>query len=398
MRSPAALNQKQGTKTVDYRRAPHAATPEVHQVRTEQLKIRLWELGNIHDALLKIHKGDRITNLNASTPQEMVGSLAGKLALERQGDLALSGHSFGAASVAQWLKSVHYSPYTGAPSDFKPVATFKPDSLIKSHNLIGPQTPLILLDIWLLPLRSPQTRWLWDKPLPSYTASGPGGAGILAVESQAFFKWRVHLKLTKKFLSPPQGQAQGGEDKKWTDAHLYYPSKSAHLSQSDFGILFPWVTKRVFASEEPERVLRLNVRAILQLMRERGAAVAPTSAEDMELATGADKERVETDTPSQSGTRTSKGEENWDVDILSTEEGKVRGWNWLSLDTSDMTDVTGEDEEGEKEEGEGQSAMGGGEEEGSAARRGSNSGEPMQKALQNEVMSSTPEGKENGKL
>ena len=66
--------------------------------------------------------------------------------------------------------------------------------------------------------------------------------------------------------------------------------------------------------------MKLNVRAILQLLRNTGIDVGKTSAADMELS----------DTP--------KEDTNNDTLILG-KEGQVRGWHWLSTDVEDLADV-----------------------------------------------------------
>lgn len=48
---------------------------------------------------------------------------------------------------------------------------------------------------------------------------------------------------------------------------FYYVHKSAHLSQSDFGILFP---RAIRGADGAERILDLNVRAVVQWLREAG--------------------------------------------------------------------------------------------------------------------------------
>lgn len=346
-RNPESLRKHDST-TTDYRRAPHAATQEVHDIRTSQLRVRMYELGLIYDALIRTELGKTPSNLNNSSTT-LLPTFNNKLALHQPGEVSFAGHSFGAATVSQFVKSVFYSPYTDAPPEFEPLFTPKQDSEIKKQ--ITPNSPLILLDIWLLPLRSPSSRWLWNKPLPCYAKGGPGGQGVLAVESQAFWKWRVHLKVTKRFLSPDPG-CVGTMRQCETDSrpppHFYYATASAHLSQSDFGILFPWATKRFMGVEEPERVLRLNTRAVLQLMRQQGIPVSPTSVKDMELTVDGEKTENPTSAPSQ------------DEQIFST-MGAIRSWNFLDLDVSDMTDVKAEDEEQQQDHGQGQSAMGGGE-------------------------------------
>ena len=62
--------EKAGSKhsrTVEYKKLPHTPSPEVEDGRNEQLKIRLWELGLVHDSLLKIDEGAGVTNLNTSS-------------------------------------------------------------------------------------------------------------------------------------------------------------------------------------------------------------------------------------------------------------------------------------------------------------------------------------------
>lgn len=168
---------------------------------------------------------------------------------------------------------------------------------------------------------------------------------MLAVESQTFFKWRVHLKATKRLLSPdPASEEYDYSDT--TEPNLFYAASSAHLSQSDFGVLFPWVGRKVFSAEEPERVMKLNVRAILQVLRNRNIEIGKTCAEDMELSDTAKVDTV-------------------DDELILGRNEEVRGWNWLSTDVADLKDVDvdeGEEmkqpsEEGELLKGEGEERL-----------------------------------------
>lgn len=135
----------------------------------------------------------------------------------------------------------------------------------------------MLLDLWTLPLLSSPTSYLWSKPLPAYNSRQ--GSPPLAILSEAFFKWTSNLQESKRALSPPAGNPSALE----AAPHIFYPVSSAHLSQSDFGPLFPWTTKKIFKAEDPDRTLRLNVRAILESLRRSGVKVADTSASDMEI-------------------------------------------------------------------------------------------------------------------
>jgi platelet-activating factor acetylhydrolase len=316
---------KNSRRTVDYNRISHTPCPEVELARTAQLKIRLWELGCIHDALLKIDNGVDLTNLNMPSVHNLPG-FKNKMEVQEPGSIIFAGHSFGAATVVQLVKSTFYSAETAnAPASYEPIFTPSPRSAIVQQ--ITSKNPVILLDTWCFSLRFSTTRWLWNKPMPCYAKDGPGGCALLAVESQTFFKWRAHLKATKRLLSPnPASKSYRTEDDGRPAPHFFYPSASAHLSQSDFGILFPWFTRRVFAAEEPVRVMKLNVRAILQLLREQRVPVSATSAADMELES-------KTNSATQGDSR-----------IFSTEPGVIRGWNYLSINADDLSDVTIDDD------------------------------------------------------
>ncbi|RDL38688.1 putative platelet-activating factor acetylhydrolase 2 [Venustampulla echinocandica] len=306
-----------GKKVVDYVRISHTPSPEVEQQRNAQLRTRLWEMGLVHDSLIKLDNGMSLTNLNSSSIT--LSPFKDKMDVHTPGKITFAGHSFGGATVTQLVKSTFYSPLTSsAPASYTPL--FTPSSRSSIAEQITPQTPLILLDVWCFPLRAESTRWLWDKPFPCYSTGGPGGAALLAVESQAFFKWREHLQATKRLLSPdpsstsPHQNFNDSEGREIPTPNFYYAASSAHLSQSDFGILFPWFTKRFMAVQEPERIMRLNVRAVLQTLRNCGIEVSKTSHADMELE---DDKAATTDD---------------DTAILSSE---LRGWNFISTDLSE---------------------------------------------------------------
>lgn len=347
---------KHSKRTIRYRKIPHVPSPEVEAGRTAQLKTRMWELGCIHDSLLKIGEGKLISNLNTSSVSLL--PFANKMEVLKPGSIIFAGHSFGAATVAQFVKSTYYSPKTSeAPASYQPI--FTPSSRSAIAEQITPETPLILLDMWCLSLRASTTRWLWNKPLPCYAPSGPGGAGLLAVESETFFKWRVHLKATKAFLSPnPSDASQTVEMDGRPGPSIFYATASAHLNQSDFGLLFPYVTKKMFACEEPERLMTLNVRAILQLLRSRGVTVAPTSPADMELFPSAvlssksktslgSKSSASIASSLSSGSDKSWGKRRMEGDdmILSPKPDTIRGWHFIDTDLKSLDDVDFENDE-----------------------------------------------------
>ena len=250
-------------KSVDYISLPHQPLPEVEEGRNEQLKIRCWELSNVHDALLKLDAGKSLTNLQASKEPSRLSIFESKLDVKRPGKICWAGHSFGASTMVQFLKSV----YHGGSVLFK-----TPSSDLKQQ--ITPASPLSLLDLWAMPLSGSSTSTLFNQPLPAYC--GSPSSMPLAILSKGFYNWSTNLQYTLQAICAPSAEAS-------EKPYIFYPISSAHLSQSDFGLLYPWLTKKVMKAEEPERTLKLNIRAILEQLRWSGIEVASTSALDMEV-------------------------------------------------------------------------------------------------------------------
>lgn len=307
-------------ESVNYRALPHKPSPETDENRNKQLQIRLWELGLIHEALLKLDSSPtQLHNVLASTSQDSdrLGMFASALDVHTPGKISWSGHSFGAATVIQFIKSVYY--HESRPSNGYTLL-YRPSLHSSLVSQVTPSTPIALLDLWTGPLLSSPTSYLWSKPLPAYNSRD--GSPPLAILSEAFFKWTTNLRETKRAISSPVGQNAALEAK----PHIFYPNSSAHLSQSDFGPLFPWATRKIFKAEDPERTLRLNVRAILESLRRSGIKVADTSALDMELESS--------DTP---GLEQRKGNQTiqlaQDHKILAT-DGSIKGWIAIPLNDS----------------------------------------------------------------
>lgn len=254
----------------------HDLTPEIMKERNAQLRIRLWELELLYTALSSLNHGENLTNLAGDN----VPSLAKKLDL-RPSKLTWGGHSFGAATMVQFVKSVFWhqtlpkiNGETGSESTFEPLYTPAENSGVK-HQITS-DSPIILLDLWAMPLRGEATMWLWEKPLPCYAVEGSTKRNVLAIMSEQFYKWKTLLERMKAVLSkdPVEYERSKGSMVISSDGpRLFYAPKTAHLSQSDFGLLFPWATKRLLNAEEPERTLVLNTRAILQLLRENQISV-----------------------------------------------------------------------------------------------------------------------------
>ena len=345
----APISFMQATKTTEprsipYNRVSHSVSPTVHAARDDQLKIRLWENSLVHAALLRIDSEEKLTALGcketSSTPR-VLSEMAHVLDIHRPGAITWAGHSFGAATTIQLVKSVYWRCSNPAAKGYTPLFTPSSDSpLVKQ---ITARSPVIILDLWAMPLQSPSTTWLRTKPMPSYDVSSPlaaGGGSLLVILSEAFFKWRSNLNEIRRALAPPilEGKNSG---QRFSKPRFFYPLNSAHLSQSDFGILFPWFTRKIFGAMEPERVVRLNARVILQTLRENGIDVAATkqidAEEGQETHYGAES-KVETHNETITGRlETNQG----DCQILAA-DGSIRGW--VSVGTEEDSEEESKDD------------------------------------------------------
>ncbi len=302
---------------------PHTTSKEVEDGRSEQLKIRLWEMNLIYEATLKLDRGENVSNLAAEASHDdrktsskgELSMFAFNLDVHTPGHISWSGHSFGAATIYQFVKSVFYRPTESTPTSYQPLYV-PSDSSITSQ--ITSSSPISLLDMWCLPLFTSATDWLSKQPLPCYAPGGPGGSHVVAILSEAFFKWRGNLIQTKRALSADPS-AEHPSSLHHTPPNIFYPIASAHLSQSDFGVLFPWLTKKFLKADDPVRTILLNARAILEVTRRAGLEVAETSIAAMEDEAGLKL--------SIKGDRASIGQ---DRKILAT-DGSVRGWIALKL-------------------------------------------------------------------
>lgn len=356
-----------GSKIQEYTKYSHTPSDEVWKARDSQLKIRLWELNLLVEALAKIDCGAALKNLcvASTTPEDALTWFRQIFDIETPGKVIFAGHSFGACTTLQLVKSVYWANNEhppevaeldhGAPTQTQ-LFTPRPDATI-SH-LITPTTPTILLDMWTLPLRSPFTQSLANLPMPHFTPENPnGGDAILSVLSSAFAAWKDNMEGHQRALADPYAvvpakaapMANGPlknpylsnliradadsasdsgyesetaseapsspassvcHDKPRQKAHVFYPLRSAHLSQSDYGVLFPTITKYLAKGQEPQRTIVLNVRATLEVLRRSGIEVRPKL-----------------------------GMPTIDDRILSTQAGLVRGWVSVNADAEGEGEV-----------------------------------------------------------
>ncbi|RYF50570.1 MAG: SDR family NAD(P)-dependent oxidoreductase [Cytophagaceae bacterium] len=300
------------SKIVDEIKISHSPSPEVYAARDKQLRIRCYEASLIHAALLKIDNGEKVDNLDDNTSHskkervEVLSRFANQLDVQTPGRITWAGHSFGACTTIQFLKSVSYAKER--PQNAHSPLIVPTDPSLTSQ--ITPASPVLLLDLWTLPLRSPTQSWLFERPLPSYTDSSIGGKNILSIMSQAFFKWTGNFNDVRRAIAPPKNFSGA-------KPHLFYPATSQHFSQSDFGVLFPFLTSKLLKTEDPERILLLNTRAMLQVLRDMDIEVADVGEKNLE---GEKEETILK--PSRSGEETVKG---WVRVAVSDAEGKDSG-------------------------------------------------------------------------
>ncbi|RWA12820.1 hypothetical protein EKO27_g2284 [Xylaria grammica] len=331
-----------GTKRmIPYTQIAHNATEEVHELRNTQLQIRLWELGLLHEAILKIDEGEKVMNLNKNTPS--LDHFSKQLQVHDPGSIIFAGHSLGATSVVQFLKSVFYAGRPELEAMETPLYTPNWESSICRQ--ITPQNVTILLDLWCFPLLARSTKPLFNLPLPVYDSSSspsqpPGGNAILAVASEDFFKWRDQLHTTARLLSPDPSAYIVAPPNGIKTPHFFYVKRSAHLNQSDFALLFPWITRKVFGSAAPGRALRLNIRALLQVLRVNDIPVAGTRSVDL-----VDNRARDTKGEASDGETVSlrRGEVCTDDAVILEREGNaikeddtgtdelVQAWRWIDI-------------------------------------------------------------------
>jgi platelet-activating factor acetylhydrolase len=160
-----------------------------------------------------------------------------------------------------------------------------------------------------------------------------GGDALLTVLSEAFFNWNGNMNDTKRALNASVSPDLLNSSGMRLVPHAFYPESAAHLSQSDFNILFPWLTSKVFKTKDPERLLKLNVRAILQLLRINNVEVAPIQKAELERDgikgledSGSDSE--------QDIKQMSEKSLSWSLDArILDPNGGIPGWRSISMDS-----------------------------------------------------------------
>lgn len=291
---------------VPYQKHAHRPDPEVLEARNKQLRIRLWELELLYSAINALNEGKPLNTYSTSNPPSFTSSLD-----LSPGKVTWAGHSFGGATAVQFVKSIFYheslpTPPQDSADDWTPL--YKPSANHALVSQITPQSPLILLDLWTMPLRGYLTEWLWRKPLPCYTSSNKSASNVLAIMSTEFTGYTELITRMKALLSANPVEAlaklESADEESMSvsatssnetltnlesEPLLFTTPQSAHLSQSDFGPLFPYVNRRFLKVDDPDAKIQVNTRAILQAMRMNGTEVGSVLPDKLEETNGWDE-------------------------------------------------------------------------------------------------------------
>jgi hypothetical protein len=190
----------------------------VLNARNAQLRIRLWELEQLFAVLSELNAGKTFTNYATAGTRSKSGPLLKGAMDMRPGKIIWAGHSFGACTTVQFVKSIYY--HQDLPSmegtefennlDWRPLLRATENSKLVSQ--ITAESPMVLLDLWAMPLRAGLTRWLWEKPLPCYERKLEEGqptppTNVIAIVSSEFYKWPELLNRMKAALSARPAEA-----------------------------------------------------------------------------------------------------------------------------------------------------------------------------------------------
>ncbi|KAJ9644283.1 uncharacterized protein PV06_05259 [Exophiala oligosperma] len=276
--------------------------PGMHEARDEQLSIRLFELSAAYQALEVMNGGQILPNLAGEG-----GFTLPKGSLDMSpGNVIWAGHSFGGTSTVQFVKSVFYSEAHGDDAK-SPLLWQEPSSSLKAQ--VTPHSPVVLLDPWFLPLRSPKTEMLLRRPLPCHEAEiGKNSARTVVLMCSEFaYHWpechshmpvvaganpsnvkvqtieeyreeiarykdqREYMNKSKeqraKYLAraetekdpDKEGRSQVSEEQ----VSMYVLHETTHVTHSDFGIMFPWMVWWFTGQRRPVLATRNIARSIL---------------------------------------------------------------------------------------------------------------------------------------
>ncbi|BFZ54779.1 hypothetical protein PYCC9005_001816 [Savitreella phatthalungensis] len=231
----AAVSVVNGTDVVEYISIKET-TPETIAKRRNQLAQRAYEsclavevLRGLNDAeskgVFRRTDLDTLPGSDAPSPEELAAKFINTLDCG-PGRFIFAGHSFGAATAIHCCKTTE---------------SLLPES---STPLKDEFRAAVLLDPWMQVVED--------------SKSTPLDVPAVAVASEPFQKWSSNWDDVVHVLSPT----------KTTKNRLFWLRNSAHLSQSDFQLLFPTATRFAFkATIDPHLAMTLNIRIAREWLR-----------------------------------------------------------------------------------------------------------------------------------
>lgn len=203
------------------------STPANIKKRRDQMAQRAYEMKLGLELFKSLNASDALLDLSKHANTALASFVS---ALDvKHGNFVIGGHSFGAATSVHVCKD-STTRLSSDPQDYNFSTAFRAS---------------ILLDVWTEVLIDSNSRPLH---IPS-----------LCIASQAFYDWKANFSAVRSLLLSD-------------DRNLVcWIKESAHLSQSDFGILFPLATRYAFKAQiDPHRAMDLNVRAVREFLRRNG--------------------------------------------------------------------------------------------------------------------------------
>ncbi|BFZ64030.1 hypothetical protein YB2330_005168 [Saitoella coloradoensis] len=239
----AAIEHRDGSAAVSYVSTSDGKGEEVPYVRVfdkkvkeKQVHVRTYEFREALRVLRALNAGHPVEVANSRWHAKDFNYESWKGVMNvKKGQIIAAGHSFGGATALSACKDIaefRLSPPSNSSSS---------DNYPFSEEFAA----TILLDPWMSPTTSNT-----HIPLPTPT---------LTVLSGQFYKWSQNLTAVKELH---RGRKE---------SRCWVATRSAHLSQSDFGALFPWGTKKFAKAEEnPVKVLEWNIEATRAFLRAVG--------------------------------------------------------------------------------------------------------------------------------
>jgi len=206
------------------------------KLRAAQIELRLAEIKEVYHIMTLIHdgKGAEVTAPNLRTKDSFSPNHGGSTRGLRGVDwdswkgrfhlqqVTMLGHSFGAATAVEVLRSKKHFSYIGQG---------------------------IIYDIWGMAVQPPT----WD---PEHRIKSP----LLGINSEAFMYWPDNFDSVMKLCK----EAKDNDQLVW----LMTVRGSVHISQSDFTILYPRVCSLLLKmTVNPRRALDLNINASLEFLK-----------------------------------------------------------------------------------------------------------------------------------